>query len=97
MFLLIFSVFCLGFKRSVDILSVLCPAWFEKLFFIQYCSPFARFGVFPVGGRSTAIQLQKGGVWILASTPLDVETKATLDKLGPVKYILLPSSLAMEF
>jgi len=55
-----------------------------NLFF--FLSPFARFGVWPLGGRSTAIQLQKGGVWILASTPLDAETKTSLDKLGPVKY-----------
>ena len=48
--------------------------------------PFARFGVWPVGGRSTAIKLRSGGVWVLASTPLDAETKAKLQELGPVKY-----------
>jgi len=53
-----------------------------------FSRPFARFGFLPIGGRSTAIQLQKGGVWILASTPLDGETKTTLDKMGPVKYIV---------
>lgn len=47
-------------------------------------SPFTRYGV-PLGGRSTAIQLNAGGVWILASTPLDAETKTTLNSLGPVK------------
>lgn len=48
--------------------------------------PFARFGVWPVGGRSTAIKLSSGGVWVLASTPLDTETKAKLQEMGPVKY-----------
>ena len=48
--------------------------------------PFARFGVWPVGGRSTAVKLRSGGVWVLASTPLDAETKAKLQELGPVKY-----------
>lgn len=47
--------------------------------------PFARFGVFPVGGRSTAIRMRDGGVWVLASTPLDAETKEKLGELGPVK------------
>jgi hypothetical protein len=48
-------------------------------------SPFARFGIFPIGGRSTAIKLKTGGVWVLASTPLDDETKSKLQELGPVQ------------
>ncbi|CAE6370706.1 unnamed protein product [Rhizoctonia solani] len=52
-----------------------------------FSKPFARFGIFPVGGRSTAVRLQSGDVWVLASTPLDGETKAKLKELGPVKYI----------
>jgi hypothetical protein len=47
--------------------------------------PFALFGILPIGGRSTAIQLQNGGVWVLASTPLDAEMKLKIDELGPVK------------
>ncbi|PPQ73721.1 LOW QUALITY PROTEIN: hypothetical protein CVT26_010852 [Gymnopilus dilepis] len=46
------------------------------------------FGIWPIGGRSTAIKLQDGGVWVLASTPLDAETKSKLQELGPVKYIV---------
>lgn len=42
-------------------------------------------GMFPVGGRSTAIKLEAGGVWILASTPLTNETKEKLADLGDVK------------
>lgn len=47
--------------------------------------PFARFGFFPIGGRSTAIKLRSGDVWVLASTPLTPETKETIDAMGPVK------------
>ncbi|THU80656.1 hypothetical protein K435DRAFT_785353 [Dendrothele bispora CBS 962.96] len=53
-----------------------------------FSRPFARFGIFPIGGRSTAIKLQDGNVWILASTPLDSQTKSTLDTLGPVRFIV---------
>ncbi|KDR68422.1 hypothetical protein GALMADRAFT_257141 [Galerina marginata CBS 339.88] len=53
-----------------------------------FSKPFARFGVWPMGGRSTAVKLQGGGVWVLASTPLDTETKAKLEELGTVKYIV---------
>lgn len=50
-------------------------------------SPFARFGIFPVGGRSTAVKMRNGNLWVLASTPLDTETKAKLEELGPVKSV----------
>ncbi|KAF8067725.1 hypothetical protein FPV67DRAFT_1625895 [Lyophyllum atratum] len=54
-----------------------------------FSGPFARFGLIPMGGRSTAIKLRNGGgVWLLASTPLEPETKAKLDELGAVKYIV---------
>jgi len=49
--------------------------------------PFSRFNLIPFGGRSTAVRLQSGDVWILASTPLNDETKSTLDSMGPVRYI----------
>ncbi|KAG6914966.1 hypothetical protein DXG01_014189 [Tephrocybe rancida] len=51
-------------------------------------SPFTRSGFIPFGGRSTAIKLRNGGVWVLASTPLEPETKAKIDELGPVKFIV---------
>ncbi|KAF9530013.1 hypothetical protein CPB83DRAFT_851435 [Crepidotus variabilis] len=57
-----------------------------------FSAPFSRFGV-PIGGRSTAISLQEGGVWVLASTPLDIETKTKLDELGHVKYIVSPDAV----
>ncbi|KAJ7098326.1 hypothetical protein C8R44DRAFT_859684 [Mycena epipterygia] len=53
-----------------------------------FSRPFAIFGWIHVGGRSTAIKMASGGVWVLASTPLSPETKAKLDELGPVEYIV---------
>ncbi|KAJ8585109.1 hypothetical protein M405DRAFT_825704 [Rhizopogon salebrosus TDB-379] len=53
-----------------------------------FSRPFARLGVFPMGGRSTAIKLRQGGVWVLASTPLTEETRMKIDELGEVKYII---------
>jgi len=58
-----------------------------------FSKPFARFGVWPIGGRSTAVKLSDGGVWVLASTPLDADTKARLRELGPVKYIVSPDAV----
>ncbi|KAI0342603.1 hypothetical protein BDW22DRAFT_1357042 [Trametopsis cervina] len=53
-----------------------------------FSRPFARFGLVPFGGRSTAIKLKSGDVWVLASTPLDEPTKTKLQEIGPVKYIV---------
>lgn len=51
-----------------------------------FSQPFARFGLFPIGGRSTAIKLSgEKGVWILASTPLDEPTQERLKEMGEVK------------
>ncbi|KAJ7885165.1 hypothetical protein B0H14DRAFT_3739403, partial [Mycena olivaceomarginata] len=53
-----------------------------------FSRPFSRFGILPVGGRSTAVKLTNGGVWVLASTALNPETKAKIDEMGPVQYII---------
>ncbi|KAI0654936.1 hypothetical protein C8Q70DRAFT_1058112 [Cubamyces menziesii] len=53
-----------------------------------FSCPFSRFNLLPVGGRSTAVKLSNGDVWVLASTPLDEATKAKLGELGPVKWIV---------
>ena len=45
-----------------------------------------------MGGRSTAIKLSSGDVWVIASTPFSDETKAAVEKLGTVKYILAADS-----
>ncbi|KAJ7484474.1 hypothetical protein FB451DRAFT_85628 [Mycena latifolia] len=49
-----------------------------------FSRPFTMLKILPMGGRSTAIKMTNGGVWVLASTPLDAETKAKIDELGPV-------------
>lgn len=57
-----------------------------------FSRPFSRFGLFPIGGRSTAIKLSDDkGVWVLASTPLDEPTKTKLAEMGPVKWVVLVS------
>jgi len=38
------------------------------------------------------VTLASGDVWVLASTPLEPETKETIDKLGPVKYLIGPDA-----
>ncbi|KAJ7698659.1 hypothetical protein B0H17DRAFT_1050327 [Mycena rosella] len=53
-----------------------------------FSRPFTAYGILPIGGRSTAIKLANGGVWVLASTALNPETKAKIDELGPVQYII---------
>ncbi|CAL1708834.1 unnamed protein product [Somion occarium] len=53
-----------------------------------FSTPFKRFGVIPFGGRSTAIQLKDGAVWVLASTPLNEVTKNKLSELGDVRWII---------
>jgi len=62
-----------------------------------FSRPFARFGFVPVGGRSTAIKLVNGDVWVLASTPLTTETKTKLDEMGEVKYIVSADALHWLF
>ncbi|KAF8489727.1 hypothetical protein F5888DRAFT_1155302 [Russula emetica] len=58
-----------------------------------FSTPFTRLGVFRVGGRTTAIRLASGDVWVLASTPLTAETKTTIDRLGPVKFVVGPNAV----
>jgi len=50
--------------------------------------PFARFGIIPFGGRSTAVRLRDGSVFVAASHPLTPETKTAINEMGPVKYIV---------
>ncbi|CAH7677057.1 hypothetical protein PPACK8108_LOCUS13654, partial [Phakopsora pachyrhizi] len=68
---------------------------------LTFSKPFSRFGVLPIGGRSTAIKLSDSSVWLLASTPLSDETKDSLNDFGPVKYVALAdiehTSFAKEY
>ncbi|TCD67127.1 hypothetical protein EIP91_000467 [Steccherinum ochraceum] len=52
-----------------------------------FSAPFGP-SFFPMGGRSTAVKMKSGDVWILASTPLNDVTKNKLAELGPVKWII---------
>ncbi|GAA5876699.1 hypothetical protein JCM1840_000765 [Sporobolomyces johnsonii] len=51
--------------------------------------PFKRGGTVPFGGRSTAIKLQSGNVWLAASHPLCPATLETIASMGPVKHIVM--------
>ncbi|KAH0581849.1 hypothetical protein H2248_011527 [Termitomyces sp. 'cryptogamus'] len=62
-----------------------------------FSCPFARSGFIPFGGRSTAIRLKNGDVWMLPSTPLDPQTKTKIDELGPLKYIVSPDAVHYLF
>ncbi|KZV76836.1 hypothetical protein PENSPDRAFT_597860 [Peniophora sp. CONT] len=53
-----------------------------------FSRPFTRLGFMYIGGRSTAIKLSNGGVWVLASTTLDEPTRKAIDDLGPVHYLI---------
>lgn len=50
-------------------------------------SPFDMWDRVPIGGRSIAIKLSDGKLWVLASTPLSDGTRKKLAELGEVKYI----------
>ncbi|KAJ6511346.1 hypothetical protein C8R47DRAFT_1296193 [Mycena vitilis] len=56
-----------------------------------FSRPFTPAGIFALGGRSTAIKMNDGGVWVLASTPLNPETKAKIEELGPCPNVHRPA------
>jgi len=55
-----------------------------------FSRPFLRAPFIPYGGRSTAIKLNDGSVWLFASTKADEETVTKMKEIGPVKYIVAP-------
>ncbi|KDN43101.1 hypothetical protein K437DRAFT_257625 [Tilletiaria anomala UBC 951] len=71
--------------------------------------PFSRFGIIPVGGRSTAIKLRgangststngagSGTVWLLASSPLNALTREKIDAMGKVGWIVAPDNVHSLF
>jgi len=73
-------------KNNVTVVRELDP---------KFCIFSAPFGILflRIGGRSTAIKLNSGGVWLLASTPLNAVTKAKLEEMGPVEYIVAPDGV----
>jgi len=58
-----------------------------------FSRPFLRAPFVPFGGRSTAIKLNDGSVWLFASTKADEETLTKIKEIGPVKYIIAPDVL----
>jgi hypothetical protein len=55
-----------------------------------FSRPFLRSSLFKIGGRATAVQLSNGDVFLVSPTQPDETTKATLDKIGKVKYLVAP-------
>ncbi|KAJ7054379.1 hypothetical protein C8F01DRAFT_488762 [Mycena amicta] len=53
-----------------------------------FSKPFSFIGFLHLGGRSVAVKLTSGDVWVMASTPLTLDTKDTIDKMGPLKWIV---------
>lgn len=51
-----------------------------------FSTPFKR-GPLNIGGRTTAIRLSDGRLFLCASTPLDAETKAKLEELSGGKGV----------
>ncbi|GAA5938645.1 uncharacterized protein JCM15063_005378 [Sporobolomyces koalae] len=54
-----------------------------------YSVPFKRMGLVPFGGRSTAIKLESGSVFLAASHPLCPDTLASISAMGPVKHLVM--------
>ncbi|KAJ3056189.1 hypothetical protein HK097_007795 [Rhizophlyctis rosea] len=44
-----------------------------------------------IGIRMSVVRLQNGDVFVYGPTPLDNDTKALVDRLGPVRYIVCPN------
>lgn len=55
--------------------------------------PFSRFGILPIGGRSIAIKMRDGRLWVVPSTPLDQPTKTKIDAMGEVAYLVAPDNV----
>ncbi|KAK4046103.1 hypothetical protein OIV83_006356 [Microbotryomycetes sp. JL201] len=47
-----------------------------------FSAPFARFGLIPIGGRSTAIKLEDDSLWVVPSTALTPATLTALQELA---------------
>jgi hypothetical protein len=55
-----------------------------------FSRPFLRVNLFKIGGRATAVRLSNGDIFLISPTQPDETTKATLDKIGKVKYLVAP-------
>ncbi|QTD44425.1 DUF4336 domain-containing protein [Ottowia testudinis] len=45
----------------------------------------------PVTTRMTVIRLTDGSLWVHSPVPLDGQTRAELDRMGPVRHVVAPS------
>jgi hypothetical protein len=55
-----------------------------------FSRPFLRVNLFKIGGRATAVRLSNGDVFLVSPVQPDETTKATLDGIGKVKYLVAP-------
>ena len=55
-----------------------------------FSRPFLRSNLFKIGGRATAVRLSNGDVFLVSPIQPDDTTKATLDKIGKVNYLVAP-------
>ncbi|KAF7323744.1 hypothetical protein MKEN_00595400 [Mycena kentingensis (nom. inval.)] len=53
-----------------------------------FSKPMSFLGFLHFGGRSTAVRLASGDVWVFASTPLTHDTKARIDTMGSCRWII---------
>lgn len=54
--------------------------------------PFAVVGI-EIGTRMTVVRLPNGDLWLHSPVPLDDETRAALDALGPVRHLVAPNKV----
>ncbi len=50
-----------------------------------------RMGGFDLGGRMTVVRLPDGGLWIHSPVRLEAATRAAVDALGPVRFLVAPN------
>lgn len=55
-----------------------------------FSRPFLRSRLFKIGGRATAVRFSNGDVFLISPTQPDETTKATLDNIGKVTYLVAP-------
>jgi hypothetical protein len=58
--------------------------------------PFTWLGI-DVGSKATVVRLSDGSLWVHSPIELDADTKAAVDELGPVKFIVTPNYEHMKF
>jgi hypothetical protein len=56
-----------------------------------------RVGGLELGGRMTVIRLPTGGLWIHSPVRLDAETRAAVEGLGPVSFLVAPNVMHYLF